>query len=95
MQEPMFYSQGQYLVEAKHISPDIRLLVPPKSNEVQIAVRSTTICGSDLHYFSLGRNGTIVPREPLCLGHGSSGEVVKVGQEVSDLEPGDKVSILN
>ena len=79
MQETIFQSRGQYLVKAKDISPDVRLYSPPQPNEVQIAVRSTTICGSDFHSFSTGRNGSIVPREPLCLGRESLGDVVNVG----------------
>jgi len=41
-----------------------RQVPPPEPNEVQIAIRSTTICGSDVHYFTHYANGDIVIKEP-------------------------------
>lgn len=80
-----------------HGERDLRLeerdLPPPGRDEVQVAVQSTGLCGSDLHYFHHFRNGDIVVREPLTLGHESSGTVVGVGSAVSDLEAGDRVAL--
>lgn len=70
-----------------------RSLPPPSADEVQIAVQSTGLCGSDLHYFGHYRNGDILVREPLTLGHESSGTVVAVGSDVSNLKPGDRVAL--
>ena len=66
---------------------------PPADDEVQLAVQATGLCGSDLHYFNHFRNGDILVREPLTLGHESSGTVVAVGSAVSSLQPGDRVAL--
>lgn len=66
---------------------------PPADAEVQVAIRATGLCGSDLHYYSHGRNGDFVVREPMCLGHESSGVVTAVGPNVTSLQPGDRVAL--
>ncbi|KPM39289.1 hypothetical protein AK830_g7276 [Neonectria ditissima] len=80
-----------------HGEKDLRLeqrdLPSPASDEVQVAVQATGLCGSDLHYFNHFRNGDIIVREPLTLGHESAGTVVAVGDAVSDLAPGDRVAL--
>lgn len=65
---------------------------------MQVAVRATGLCGSDLHYFNHYRNGDIQVREPLTLGHESSGVVTAVGPGVpagaaAALRPGDRVAL--
>jgi len=59
--------------------------------EVQIAVHSTGICGSDVSYYTKGFIGDFVVREPMVLGHESSGIVSKLGEGVTNL----KVGMLN
>lgn len=56
-------------------------------------VRSVGVCGSDVHYYERGRVGDFVVRDPLVLGHESSGVVTAVGPGVSGIEPGDRVSL--
>ena len=57
-------------------------------------MQSTGLCGSDLHYFGHFRNGDILVREPLTLGHESAGTVVAVGSGVgADLKAGDRVAL--
>ena len=63
---------------------------------MRIQIRSTTLCGSDVHYFKHGQNGSIKIKEPLCGGHEATGVVVALGQAISDgeiLKVGDKVAI--
>lgn len=60
---------------------------------VKVRIRAGGICGSDLHYFSEGRIGDFVIREPLIPGHEVAGEVIAIGARVSSLTPGDKVAI--
>jgi L-iditol 2-dehydrogenase len=86
-------SCGHYLVQSKTFQAKDIELAPPGPDEVQIAPRSTTLCGSDLHYYTHYRNGSITVREPLCLGHESAGEILMVGSEVKDRRVGDKVAI--
>lgn len=76
---------------------DLRLeqrpIPEPGDNDVQIQMHSVGICGSDVHYWARGAIGNFVVREPMVLGHESSGKVVKVGKNVKHLKPGDRVAI--
>ena len=47
----------------------------PGPGQVRIAVEYVGICGSDLHYYFNGANGTFVIREPLIPGHEMSGHI--------------------
>lgn len=58
-----------------------------------MAVKSTGLCGSDLHYYSHYRNGDIQVRQPMTLGHESAGTVTAVGSAVTGLQPGDNVAL--
>jgi L-iditol 2-dehydrogenase len=51
------------------------------------------VCGSDVHYFEHGRIGSFVVESPLVLGHEASGEVVGVGDSVTRLRVGQRVSL--
>jgi D-xylulose reductase len=59
--------------------------------DVRIALRNIGVCGSDVHYYTHGAIGPFVVREPMILGHEASGIVVEIGEDVSDLAPGDRV----
>lgn len=61
------------------------------SGDVQIAVQTVGICGSDLHYYQHGRIGDFVVEQPMVLGHEAAGTVVEVGRDVKHLKPGDRV----
>ncbi|KAL2198816.1 chaperonin 10-like protein [Corynascus similis CBS 632.67] len=80
-----------------HGARDLRLeerQLPVLGDEdVQVAVKTTGLCGSDLHYFGHFRNGDILVREPLTLGHESAGVVTAVGSGVSSLKVGDNVAL--
>lgn len=78
---------------AKDLRLEDRALEAPAAGEVQVAVRATGLCGSDLHYYGHYRNGDILVREPLSLGHESAGEVVAVGPDVTTLSAGDLVAL--
>lgn len=84
-------SRGQYLQKAKTLQTVSTDLTPLPSDEVRIAIRSTTICGSDVHYYTHFCNGSIQVQEPLCLGHEAAGEVVAVGSGASQANPDLKV----
>lgn len=47
----------------------------PDENQVRLKVDYVGICGSDLHYYYEGANGTFVVREPLIPGHEMSGRI--------------------
>lgn len=59
--------------------------------DVRIAVRTVGVCGSDVHYYTHGRIGPYVVKEPMILGHEASGVIEEVGAEVTGLRPGDRV----
>jgi L-iditol 2-dehydrogenase len=40
---------------------------------VQVSIKATGLCGSDLHYYNHGRNGNFVLQSPLVLGHEAAG----------------------
>ncbi|KAL7268904.1 hypothetical protein RUND412_008458 [Rhizina undulata] len=82
-----------------HAAKDLRIvpvsLPAPAPHELQVAIRSTTLCGSDLHYYNHYRNGDIIVTSPLALGHESSGIVTAVGlNAVGDgWKVGDRVAL--
>ena len=61
--------------------------------EVLLKLGAGGICGSDLHYFFEGRNGSFVVREPLIPGHEASAVVAAVGPGVTRVKAGDKVAV--
>lgn len=54
--------------------------------EVLLQMGCVGICGSDVHYLVNGRIGDFVVREPMIIGHESSGVVVKLGKNVKNLK---------
>lgn len=60
---------------------------------VLLQVNYTGICGSDVHYWSRGRIGHFLVKEPMVLGHESAGTVIEVGSKVKSLEKGDRVAM--
>ncbi|KAL8797892.1 MAG: hypothetical protein Q9195_000244 [Heterodermia aff. obscurata] len=64
-----------------------------KEGEVTIAVRTTGICGSDVHFWHAGRIGPMIVTDNHILGHESSGEILAVHPTVTHLSPGDRVAI--
>lgn len=78
---------------ARDIRLEARELPSLAADEVLVAVKATGLCGSDLHYFNHFRNGDIIVREPLTLGHESAGVVTEVGSGVTTLQPGDHVAL--
>ncbi|KAH8648527.1 chaperonin 10-like protein [Xylariales sp. PMI_506] len=77
----------------KDLRVENRALGAPEADEVQVSVKATGLCGSDLHYFNHYKNGDIIVREPMALGHESAGVVSAVGSGVTDLKVGDNVAL--
>jgi L-iditol 2-dehydrogenase len=72
--------------ETRHISP-------PQDDELQIAIKATGICGSDVSYYKKFANGDLCACSPLSLGHESSGVVVAMGAQVRNFALGDRVAL--
>jgi (R,R)-butanediol dehydrogenase/meso-butanediol dehydrogenase/diacetyl reductase len=63
----------------------------PAEDEVLIRIAACGICGSDLHMTE--DPATFGVGEGFVLGHEFAGEVVRCGNEVSGLRPGDRVAV--
>ena len=65
-----------------------------KPHEVLVQIKAVGICGSDVHYYEhFGMGPAYQLTKPQVLGHEASGIVVKVGSEVKNLKPSDRVTI--
>jgi L-idonate 5-dehydrogenase len=80
-----------------HAKEDLRIESAPEPDvgpgQVLIRLGAGGICGSDLHYYYEGRNGSFVIREPLVPGHEASGIVAKVGEGVTRVKAGDRIAV--
>ncbi|MFZ2208723.1 MAG: Zn-dependent alcohol dehydrogenase [Porticoccaceae bacterium] len=64
-------------------------LDPPKAGEVLVKMKATGICHSDLSVI----NGTIPVPFPMVLGHEGAGIVEALGPGVTNVKPGDHVTL--
>ena len=80
-----------------HAKEDLRIepaeMPAPGAGEVLLRLGAGGICGSDLHYYFEGRNGSFIVREPLIPVHEASGVVEAIGSGVTRVKKGDKVAI--
>ena len=70
-----------------------RAVPEPGPREVLVEVAAVGVCGSDVHYYEHGRIGSFVVREPMVLGHESSGRVAALGPGASRHAVGDRVAL--
>jgi threonine 3-dehydrogenase len=61
-------------------------------NDVLIRVKKAAICGTDLHIYKWDEWAQNTIPVPLTIGHEFCGVIEKVGQEVKQFCPGDRVS---
>ena len=66
-----------------------KTLPAPAAGEVQIAIGSVGICGSDLHFY----RGQFQPRAGITPGHELAGTVAAVGAGVGHVKEGDLVGV--
>lgn len=78
------------LKEPKTVERLERDLPVPAANEALIKVNYVGICGSDIHLFHGTYNGP--HRYPMLFGHEWSGEVIRIGDQVTRVRPGDVVT---
>ncbi|KAE9397054.1 GroES-like protein [Gymnopus androsaceus JB14] len=77
---------------------EIHLVEKPKPKpgpgQVLIHVRATGICGSDVHLWKHGRLGdSMILTDECGSGHESAGEIVEVGEGVTEWKAGDRVAM--
>ena len=63
--------------------------VGPDPGEVKVQIKATGVCHSDLSILS----GTLPNSYPAVLGHEAAGEVIEIGEHVSEVAVGDRVVI--
>jgi L-iditol 2-dehydrogenase len=61
--------------------------------EAVIAVRAVGVCGSDVAYYRYGRIGPYVVNGDIILGHELSGDVIAIGDGVTNVVVGDRVAV--
>lgn len=61
-------------------------------NDVLIKVKRTAICGTDLHIYNWDKWAQKTIKTPMVIGHEFVGEIVSVGANVQDFQPGEIVS---
>ena len=64
----------------------------PGINDVLMRVLMTGICGTDVHIYEWDEWARSTIHVPLIIGHEFVGEVIRVGSNVADFQPGDIVS---
>jgi L-iditol 2-dehydrogenase len=62
-------------------------------HSVLLRVGVVGVCGSDVHYYTTGRIGTLVAKYPEWTGHECAGTVVGVGDRVKRVTVGQRVAV--
>ncbi|MEB0287601.1 2,3-butanediol dehydrogenase [Cryobacterium sp. 10I1] len=95
MRAAVFHGAGDIRVE------EVTAPESPRAGEILVRPLWCGICGTDLHEYAQGP--IVIPREPhpltaACgsqiLGHEFSAEVVEVGEGVTAVRPGERVSVM-
>ncbi len=60
-------------------------------DDALIKIHTIGICGSDVHYYTHGKIGNYIVKEPMVLGHEASGTVIEVGKNVKSLKTDDRI----
>lgn len=68
-----------------------------KPDQILLEVQACCVCGSDMHFYETDEDDYILypglTKFPSILGHELSGRVAEIGKEVTDLKPGDMVTV--
>lgn len=99
----LFTEKGVYTVDGKMKAvvkhergkgAELRMVDIPsiKSDEALIKVKATSICGTDLHIYNWDEWSASRVNPPYIFGHEFAGEVVEVGENVTNVAVGDDVS---
>lgn len=86
-------NQAAVLYAPYDMRMETRPMPEPGPKEVLVEIKAVGVCGSDVHYYEHGRIGTFIVRQPLILGHESSGVIVAVGEGVSKDRVGQRVTL--
>jgi len=86
-----------YAVIKKRRGPEAEIAtvdVPKiRRNDVLVKVKAASICGTDIHIWDWNEWAqSRIKKIPLIFGHEFAGEVIKVGEDVKNVQKGDSVS---
>lgn len=82
----------------RHTTLEVKDIPEPEvgPEDVLIRVRACGVCGSDLHLYETDEDGYLIypswTKLPVVIGHEFAGEVVAVGDNVTDFKVGDLVT---
>ncbi|KAF2001618.1 GroES-like protein [Amniculicola lignicola CBS 123094] len=85
--------QASVLYGPRDLRLETRTITDPAPHELQIAIKATGVCGSDVSYYNKFRNGDLQAVQPLSLGHESAGVVVAIGEAVTGFQIGERVAL--
>ncbi|KAH8167931.1 hypothetical protein CIB48_g305 [Xylaria polymorpha] len=83
----LWISEAEPTVESVQKGSDL------KHGEVTVAIKSTGICGSDVHFWHAGCIGPMIVEGDHILGHESAGQIIAVHPSVTHLKVGDRVAV--
>lgn len=86
-------NRAAVMTELEHIEVQDVPEPEPGPMEAVVRIEAVGVCGSDTAYYKVGRIGDYVVQGPIVLGHEVSGQVAKVGSEVTNVKVGDRVAI--
>ncbi|CEJ55699.1 Putative Sorbitol dehydrogenase [Penicillium brasilianum] len=98
-------SRDRLIIKTSHPNPSLQVtadhqlksveapVYAPREGEVLVHIKATGICGSDIHFWKTGRIGSLVFEDDCIIGHEASGIVLKCGEGVTNLKPGDRVAM--
>jgi L-iditol 2-dehydrogenase len=61
--------------------------------DVLVRIKTVGVCGSDIHYYTIGRIGSQVVQFPFIVGHETAGIVERTGKKVTRVKAGQRIAI--
>jgi L-iditol 2-dehydrogenase len=61
--------------------------------DVLVRIKTVGVCGSDIHYYTIGRIGSQVVEFPFIVGHETAGIVEQTGKKVTRVKAGQRIAI--
>jgi L-iditol 2-dehydrogenase len=72
---------------------DVEDAVIAGPNDVLLKVERVGVCGSDVHYYTTGKIGSQIVEYPYRVGHEFAATVLDVGDDVENVQAGDRVAV--
>ena len=69
-------------------------IADPKDDEVTVKIKAALTCGTDVKTFKRG-HPKLIKQVPSGFGHEFAGEIFKIGKNITNFKPGDRVVAAN